>query len=442
LFVAVILVCSVDSSWAFQETRSVEGLLYDLKHPDAKQRQEAARLIGENRIREAVPALIEAAGDADTEVRYQVAKALFEVNDPRALKTYIAFTKDVDKRIQRIGIEGIVGIYVIQPEGFTEDLKKLVDLMNPLSQGYNPLLVEPYQPVSDEAVVAIADLLFSSDKGLRKGAASALGILRGKAALPAIQDALDRETDDRIKVELIWTIQKIGDPAAGEALIPYIRDGNKLVHDEAILALGRLRVSEAVPQLNELYRVGIEERQKVFGIVPVSGKDDLQKKVLEALSYIGDRRSIDLFEDALEDERDFYRRFGAEGLGRCGDRAYAGLLARKYLRENSKPVKLALGFALFRLGREEHIVELVDASTSDQGHSYLLELTAEEVRMLYPYVQSERDDVKIQLLDAIGMKGEAAALDVVQGFVGHENVDVASAANLAIRRLSGRFPQG
>ncbi len=422
------------------ETRSVDGLTYDLKNPDASKRKEAARLLGENKVRSAVPQLIQAADDSDVDVRLAVANALLNIGDTRALPAFVKLARDQDKRIQKVAVQGIVGTYTVDDAGFVSGVKKVVSFLNPLSNDYDSRVVEPYVPVSGDAVNALIDLLFSSDKGLRKDAAVALGILRARAALPAIEDALNREDSSDIKVELIRAVYKIGDTESAEMIVPFIRDSDKSVHDEAILTAGRLKVKSAVPILNDLYRVGVEERKKIFGIVPVSGSDDLQRKVLEALSYIGDTSSQDIFEDALNDSRDDYRRYGAEGLGRMGDKKYVKLLAMRYLREEDPTVKLALGYALFLLGRDEHIVEMVDNIEKDQVYYYMLELPPDKVEMLYSQLQTARDPITIRLLDVIGLRGGVDALPVVQDLSSSENADVASAANLAVRRLHARFP--
>jgi HEAT repeat protein len=424
-----------------EEKRTVEGLLYDLKHPEAEKRREAARILGDNKIREAVPDLIPLTKDPEAAVRLEAAKALLRIRDTRALECFIDLTRQPEIEIQKIAIQGIVDIYAIEEGGgFVDGVKTVVDFLNPLSDDYDPLVVESYVPVSENAVTAISDLLFSEDRGVREDAAFALGVLRGRSALPVIEDVIEREESNSVKVELIRAVYKIGDSKGGEIIVPLIRDPDKKTHDEAILTAGRLRVQSAVAPLNEFYRAGIEERKKLFGVVPVSGSDDLQRKILEALSYIGDASSKDIFEDALEDERTHYRRFGAEGLGRVGDTAYVELLARKRLRVDSKNVQMAMSYALFLLGREEHIIEMVDNVGDSQVYYYLLELAPEKTSLLYPYVQTEKDSIKIRLLDVIGMTGDSTALPIVQEMTGHENADVISAANLAIRRLQARVP--
>ena len=423
-----------------QQTKkvSVSGLIYDLKHPEPERRKEAALLLGQNKVREAVPGLTELTNDPDNSIRLEAVRALVRINDPAALPTYVRLTRDAYKPIQEKAIEGIIAIYVTDEGGFVRGVQKFADFVNPWSDDYNPLMVEPYVPVSPDAVSALTALLGPEDDGLRKDAAVALGILRANAALPAIQEALGRENVDGIKVELIRAIYKIGDREAGNAVAPFVKDPEKIVHDEAIFTVGRLRVKKAVPDMKELYESGIQESKKILGLVPITGKDDLLKKLYEGMAYVGDPSCKDLFLAGLEDQRPFYRRYGAEGLGRMGDKGEVSKVATAYLREKDGEVKLGMSFALYRLGRDEHLLEL--AQGGDQGSNYLLELESSEVPKLYSYLRSEKDAVKIRILNVIGLRGDRTALPVVQEFMQHKNADVISAANLAVRRLRGRFP--
>ena len=434
---AVVLISLLPAALGQQATRkSVAGLIYELKHPDADVRKQAASLIGQNQIREAVPALVEATEDTNESVRLEVVKALVRINDVMAIPPFIRLTKDPSKSIQEKSVEGLVNIYIFEEGGFIRGVQKVADFVNPWSDDYNSLVVEPYLPVKTEVITALSDLLKVDDADLRKKAATGLGILRADSALPAITEALARENSDGVKVELIRALYKIGDREAAKAVIPFIRDSDKSVHDEAIFTTGRLRVKEALPDIKELYESGVQERKKVLGIVPITGRDDLAKKLFEALSYLGDPSCQELFRTALDDERTFYRRYAAEGFARIGDKEQTSLIATRYLKEPDEEVKLAFGFALFRLGREEHLVEL--ANNGQQGYEYLMELEPSEIPKLYGLVATEKDPAKIRLLDVIGLRGDASALPVVEQYMKHSNAEVGSAANLAVRRLRGR----
>lgn len=422
-----------------EKTRTVKGLIYDLKHPERDRRKDAARVLGKNRVREAVPDLMELTQDTDELIRLEAVRALVSINDTRALHVYIRLTQDSNGQVQRTAIQGIVDIYVVEEGGIVRGIKKLVGRVNPLDDNYNPLIVEPYIPVSQDAVRALGELLLSPRTEIRKDAAIALGILRAPSALPRIEESLSTEADNGVKVELIRAVYKIADPKAAETIIPLIHDPDKRVHDEAIFTVGRLRVSKSVTVLMDLYQSGIRERKKLFGIVPASGSDDLLKKIFEALAYIGSPESKDLFVDSLQHEETYFRRYGAEGLGRIGDPTLTPSLATRHLNEKSAPVRLALDFALYRLGRDEHLLGLVRGlEKGNQGFDYLLELGPDEVSKLYPYIRAEKDSMKARLLEIVGLRGDESALSIVQEMVASNNADVVSAANLALRRIQGR----
>ncbi len=190
--------------------------------------------------------------------------------------------------------------------------------------------------------------------------------------------------------------------------------------------------------MKQLYESGVQERRKVLGFVPVSGSDDLQKKLLEALAYIGDPSCRELFLNALTDPRESYRLYAAEGLGRIGDTSYLTEVGRQYLREDSGKVKLALNYSLYNLGREEHLIELVGNLDSDQVYYYLLEMDAGEVPKLYPYLRESDHSIRMRLLDIVGLRGDPSAFPIIQEMAGSPNAELASAANLALRRIEGR----
>jgi len=437
----VSLTALISSSLLAQQPQevSVDGLIYDLKHPDNDRRKRAATALGQSKVRRAVPELIELTEDRDASLRLAAVKALVRINDTRALKAHIKMTGDPKKEIQKKAIEGIINIYVVDEKGgFISGVKKLAVAVNPLSDDYNPLLVESYVPVSQDAKDALAELLFSPETGIRKDAAIALGILRAHSALSPIQQALSLEPNDGVKVELIRAIYKIGDPSAGTEVVPLVRDPDKKVHDEAIFTLGRLRVSQAIPVLKELYESGVEERKKILKFVPVSGKDDLQRKLLEALAYIGDSSCYDLFLSALEDSRNSYRLLAADGLGRIGDSSDVTRVAEKYLQEKSGTTKLAMSFALYQMGRKEHLIEVVNSSDKDQAYHYLLEFNASEIRGLYSYMQIVEHSIRLRLLDIIGLRGDSSAVPVIEEWMQSTSPELSSAANLAMRRIQGR----
>jgi HEAT repeat protein len=422
---------------------SVESFIEDLKSPDPALRREAAKVLGDNRITSAVPKLMEAAGDPEKDVRKEVLVALDKIRDPQAIPTYINLLNDPVKDIRKRSLAALINSYIIKETGLVAGTKRVIDVVNPFSSADDDLIIEPYTEVDPAVITAVKGWLPLLDSDLREAAAKALGILRGRAALPDMVTALKRENDGAVKVALIKSFYKIGDPSVGPELLPLIRDPNKSVHDEAISTIGLLRTREAVPELTRIYESGVEERKKILKIIPASGLEDLQLKALRALSLIADPGSKDLFAKALRHPSSGFRQAGAEGLARIPDPALATEVNRERLREKDGGVKLAESFVLYRMGRKEHLDDLVNSLTKmtlrNQAEAYLLEFSKKEQEELYPYLGSSSAKVRERLCSVLGQIGDPSTLPQVEPLARDKNSDVAEAANQAVRRIQGKM---
>ena len=426
-----------------EEQRNVDGLIFDLRHPELDRRKTAVVGLGKHRIRRAVPELSRLVKDPDDLLRTALARALVKIGDISTLPALMTLCHDSRKQTQLVAIQGLIRLHVNVPDGFFHGMKRVVDFMNPVDDDYNPLVVEPYISVSPDAIDTLSTVLSDSDADIRRNAALGLGILRGRRAIPALQEALEMEPENGVKVEMIRAFYKIGVPEGGVTLTPLIWDRDKKVHDEAIFALGRLKVESSVPALMELYNSGVTERKTILGgLVPVSRNDDLSRNILEALAHIGDSRSQSIFMEAIRDERAAFRRYGAEGLGRIGDSNHIPTLTSMFHGDEEPEVLLAISFALFRLGGDAHLPELVDRINVDQAFYYLLELEPEEVPKLHPLlpIHTREPAIQVRLLNVIGQRGDASSLEVVEPLTRSGNADVISSANVALRRLQGRHP--
>ena len=426
-----------------EEQRNVDGLIFDLRHPELDRRKTAVVGLGKHRIRRAVPELSRLVKDPDDLLRTALARALVKIGDISTLPALMTLCHDSRKQTQLVAIQGLIRLHVNVPDGFFHGMKRVVDFMNPVDDDYNPLVVEPYISVSPDAIDTLSTVLSDSDADIRRNAALGLGILRGRRAIPALQEALELEPENGVKVEMIRAFYKIGVPEGGVTLTPLIWDRDKKVHDEAIFALGRLKVESSVPALMELYNSGVTERKTILGgLVPVSRNDDLSRNILEALAHIGDSRSQSIFMEAIRDERAAFRRYGAEGLGRIGDSNHIPTLTSMFHGDEEPEVLLAISFALFRLGGDAHLPELVDRINVDQAFYYLLELEPEEVPKLHPLlpIHTREPAIQVRLLNVIGQRGDASSLEVVEPLTRSGNADVISSANVALRRLQGRHP--
>lgn len=421
---------------------SVQGLIYDLKHPEAERRIEAARLLGDNKIREAVPELMNTTADPDENVRLAVLTALDQIRDTRALPVYVTLTADPAVAIRRKAIDALVRLYALDESGFIAGTKKIFHFINPFDSNYNDLMVEPFIPIPPAIPPALEARLSDPDDAVRKAAVMSLGIFRSRGSVPRMGESLAKETKADIRIEYCRSFYKTGDAAACAPLNPLINDADKSVHDEAILTSGLLRCREAVDMLMDFYERGVKERKTVLGIIPASSKEDLQLKCFQALAMIGDPRAEKLFLPALNHETEDFRVAAAEGLARLANPANLPAAEKARPKAKGRRFQLALDFALYRMGRKELLPDLVkelgSVRYSDQVYLYLLEFAPADLPELYPLLRDFRGKIRIRLLDALGMTGNAATMQEVQKYTADSDLDVAMAALLAVRRIQGR----
>src|SRR5881628_4019161 len=92
VLLAALLVTTASFQAQTRQTRQVpvDGLIFDLKNPDAVRRKDAAIALGTNKVARAVPDLVAAAKDADPAVRREIVVALDKLRDPRGLPAFVA----------------------------------------------------------------------------------------------------------------------------------------------------------------------------------------------------------------------------------------------------------------------------------------------------------------------------------------------------------------
>lgn len=87
-------------------------------------------------------------------------------------------------------------------------------------------------------------------------AVRSLGELGDARAAPALLAILEQsQTPPELRADTAWALGRLGDPAAGEALLPWLGDPIWRVRLEVCRALGLLQVSAADPELDRLRRV-------------------------------------------------------------------------------------------------------------------------------------------------------------------------------------------
>jgi len=136
------------------------------------------------------------------------------------------------------------------------------------------------------------------------------------------------------------------------------------------------------------------------------------------------------------------RQRSAEALARLAATDQRKLVEGYRFQEKNKDVRLALDWALYRMGRAEalyHIVDELDSGRQEQAVGYLSELESPDV--LYPFLKRTTNAPRINagLLKALARIGDAQTLDLIKPFLESHQPYVAEAAEVAHDEIEKRL---
>ena len=136
------------------------------------------------------------------------------------------------------------------------------------------------------------------------------------------------------------------------------------------------------------------------------------------------------------------RRQAAEELARLSATDWRRLVEGYRQQESDSRVKLALDWALYRMGKTETLYTIVrdlDSSRSVQAKSYLEKLESPEP--LYVFLESGNDKVKVRLLEVLARTGDAGTLERIKPHAASLDRKIASAAQASMREINARLAQ-
>jgi HEAT repeat protein len=443
IVISVLLV----SLTATAQEQSVETLLTYLKSPIALTRRDAARKLGDRRVKDkaVVEALVVAAGkDEDEEVRAEALRSLGLIKDFSALDAMVGGVKDADPQVRKSAIKALVSLYTEHDIDFITNKGTMWDWLNPFLDKDDHEIIPVYVTVDPGIIAALGESARSdSDRTNRLAAIRALGVLRGADALPQLADAL---TSDRgVRMDVFRAFIKIGDANAGPYLIPFFRDSDQKVRTQAMFAAGMLKSRDAVEPLLSIYGLGADKKGLVSIVtLKIKGRFEYlpprDEAALWALSLIGDPRAEQVFEENLDEKSADRRQYAIEGLGRIGEHRYEDQLSRKILTEKNGDVKLAEHWAMYKMGDRGELQEVtrkLDSGQSDQARAYLLEVN--NPADLYPYVESSSKYIRLSVIQILGQIGDQESLSVLKPVARNSGREISDAATVAIKSIEWRL---
>ena len=138
------------------------------------------------------------------------------------------------------------------------------------------------------------------------------------------------------------------------------------------------------------------------------------------------------------------RQRSAEALARLAATDQRKLVEGYRLQEKNKDVRLALDWALYRMGKAEalyRIVDELDSGRQQQAVGYLSELESPDV--LYPFLKRTNNTPRINagLLKVLAHIGDAQTLELVKPFRESHQPYVAEAAEIAHDEIEKRLSE-
>jgi hypothetical protein len=138
------------------------------------------------------------------------------------------------------------------------------------------------------------------------------------------------------------------------------------------------------------------------------------------------------------------RQHAAEELGRIVALDQKKLVEGYLLQEKDKRVRLALNWALYRMGKSELLFAIVrdlDSSRHDQAVNYLGQLERPEPLYVFLRHEDTRPKVLAGVIEALGQIGDGEALEQIRPFISSYEPRVSEAAKASTEKIQDRLSQ-
>ena len=404
-----------------------------LQDPNPKEREKAARQLGQEDDPANVVILAKAIQDKDEKVRMAVVKSLIHLGSPASLEPLARSVQDGIPEIRWLSIDGIVNFYMpgFIDSGFGSYFRSIGSKVGSLFSDVDTVVVTEDVKVDPAAIHALVlSMNGAPDTTTRTRATRALGILRAKEAIPDLLQAAFSNNTELIGATLV-AFEKIKDPTVGPRISFLLNYPQKDIQKRAASTLGVLKTESAIPDLVRLFQNNSDDKS-------------LRAVALESLAFMPNKDTAPLFSNNINDKDKSVRASAALGLGRLKDATYLAQLEKALASEKDTAVRLALDFAIVNHGKMDSLPELIENLDSrihsGEARPYLIELARDAgVRAaLRNSLFSKNDDIRRNLCIVFGTSGDGASIPDLEVLSRDRKSDVAEEASRAIRMIRAR----
>lgn len=175
--------------------------------------------------------------------------------------------------------------------------------------------------------------------------------------------------------------------------------------------------------------------------VETSAQDDAQQDgASQAVTPTG--RSSAETAKLLSSRNPLQRREAAEEIARAAATEHLRLVEGYRMQEKDSRVRLALDWALYRMGKQQALFAVVrelDTSRGEQAFGYLKELEGPEP--LYIFLTRVNGNTQIRLLEVLARIGDTGTLEEIKPFFTSLDPVIADAARFAEREITIRLEE-
>ena len=394
-----------------------------------------------NRIRElgkkdyrVIPTLAQNLSDPSRDIRIETVKAIVKIGTEASLAPLVQATHDNDSEVQIRAVDGLVNYYVpgyAAKNALTATLTRGVRQVKAFFGVRNDQVIDPDVPVRQDVQDAIAqEVAHAASSDARANAARAAGILRDRAAVPALSDSIHAQ-DSQLIVEALIALQKIRDPQACQRIASAAHDLDERVQVTALQTIGGLRCLTCAPDV----------RSDISG----ARNNRVRRAALEALAMMAIPGDRPLFQQYDRDPDVDLQAAALEGLGRIRDPEDFPVLEQAYNEQNADwKVHLAAAFAMVDEGKVttgdfdplSYLWEsLMTKPRAAQAQTYLDELARKDDvrRALYALAPTGTKDQKIALCAILADSHADDAVPILNTLSKDIDSDVSLAAVRALR---------
>jgi HEAT repeat protein len=385
----------------------------------------------------AIPKLAALLKNPDVDIRLEAVKQISEIGTQYSLDPLIQATRDNDPEIQIRATDGLVNFYLpgYLKTGFGSSLRRVGTSIKGHFTDTNDQVIDPYIQPRPDVIAALGTLARGgASMDSRANAARAVGILRGKAAIPDLVQALHSK-DTEVIYESLIALQKIRDPEAAPSIAFLLRDLDPKVQVAAIETTGLLQNKSAVPDLT--------------GVLNNTRDSKVRRAALTAIAMLPVSSSRDIYVRYIHDKDDKLRAAAAEGYGRLKNPADLPMLQKAYDDEGKTSPRLSLAFAQVMLGKTEIsefsplqylINTLNSAAYHGEAFPFLVELARDPSvrKSLYKPMLEGTKDEKIYLARVMARSGDKNDVPQLEKLSHDDDPEVAQEGLRALRNLQAR----